>query len=110
MNRKFLIAGAGALVIAASVLLSGQVLGLGGAGGTGLADNAVVSPAASGRITLKAYNGKLAVFLGSTDGAPAAETGIDVDSLRVYDQQLVEQGIQVGSYDELLRLLEDFGP
>ena len=110
MNRKFLIAGAGALAVAAAVLLSGQVLGLNDDKDTGNPNPAVVSPSTPEKITLKAYDGKLAVFLGSTDGTPAAETGISVDSLRAYDQALVEKGITVGSYEELLKLLEDFGP
>ena len=109
MNRKFLLAGAGTALLAASALFGGRVLGLDDHN-AGFSNTAVVSPAASEWITLKACNGKLAVFLGTPDAAPAAETGIDVAGLRAYDQRLVEKGITVGSYEELLRLLEDFGP
>ncbi len=57
---------------------------------------------------LRAYNGHIAVFFGDTD-APAIETTIKVESLRDVDRQKLEQGIEAASYEDVLKLLEDFG-
>ena len=57
--------------------------------------------------TVRAYNGVVAVFSDGFD-EPAFETDIDVSKLRGYDRELLEHGIKIGSYNELLQLLEDF--
>jgi hypothetical protein len=59
--------------------------------------------------TLKAYNGHIAVFYGDIKDSPAIETAIDVDTLRAVDRDKLDAGIVVESYDEVLKLLEDFG-
>jgi hypothetical protein len=59
--------------------------------------------------TLKAYNGKIAVFSSDFSARPALETDIDVAGLRAHDRALVEAGIAVSEYGDALALLEDFG-
>ena len=67
---------------------------------------AVTAPQQGGYI-IRSYNGRVAVF---TDGStPAVETDIDVNMLRAYDRRLLERGIEVSTYEDALRLLEDFG-
>lgn len=63
-----------------------------------------VSERQGSRYLVRAYNGKIAFF---TDGA-VIETDIDVSSLRAYDRQLLENGIEAYTYEEVLQLLEDF--
>ena len=67
-------------------------------------------PAAREAFTLKVRDGKIAVFMGGDMESPAAETDIPVSGLREYDRGLLEEGIEAGSYEEVLALLEDFGP
>ena len=64
--------------------------------------------AASGYI-LRAYNGHIAVFYGDIIDSPGIETTIEIGSLRTVDREKLEKGITVNSYDEVLKLLEDFG-
>ena len=61
------------------------------------------------RYTIRAYNGHVALFMDSFAPFPAFETDIDVNMLRAYDRQLLEDGIEVDTYEEVLRLFEDFG-
>ena len=69
---------------------------------------AVVTAAQRGVYIVRSYNGKVALFMNNT--TPAVETDIDVNMLRAHDRQLLEHGIEVSTYEEALRLLEDFGP
>lgn len=55
---------------------------------------------------VKEHNGVVAVFPGSGD-KPAIETDIIVNSLRASDREMLEKGITMGSYTEVLCLLED---
>ncbi|MDR3277651.1 MAG: hypothetical protein LBT12_02665 [Oscillospiraceae bacterium] len=59
--------------------------------------------------TLRPYNGKVAVFSSDFAERPAIETDIGVAGLRAHDRALVEAGIAVSEYDEVLALLEDLG-
>jgi hypothetical protein len=58
---------------------------------------------------LRAYNGHIAVFFGREDAYPSIETTIEIDSLRDVDRLKLEQGIEAATYEDVLRLLEDFG-
>ncbi|SHI06237.1 BofC C-terminal domain-containing protein [Sporobacter termitidis DSM 10068] len=58
---------------------------------------------------LRAYNGHIAVFYGAITDSPAIETTIEVAGLRAVDREKLVAGITVQSYDDVLRLLEDFG-
>lgn len=55
------------------------------------------------------YEGNIAVFYGEFQKVPAIETEIDVSTLRAVDRELLSQGIKVSTYEEVLKLLEDFG-
>ena len=63
----------------------------------------------AGGYTLRAFNGHIAVFCGDIKDLPAVETTIDVGSLRAVDREKLSGGIRVQTYDEVLKLLEDFG-
>ncbi len=58
---------------------------------------------------IRAYNGHIAVFLGSDTDSAVIETTIEVDGLRAVDKDKLTQGIVAHSYEEVLKLLEDFG-
>jgi len=58
---------------------------------------------------VRAYNGHIAVFCGDITDSPAIETTIEIDSLRAVDRDKLLAGIAVTSYDDVLKLLEDFG-
>ena len=57
--------------------------------------------------TLKAYNGRLAVFRG-TSAVPYMETDVYIANLPPADVELLQDGIAVQSMSELNRLLEDY--
>ncbi|MDR0861363.1 MAG: hypothetical protein LBN30_01080 [Oscillospiraceae bacterium] len=68
-----------------------------------------VEPTSSvGAYTLRPYNGKIAVFTGAFLDEPAILTDIEVWRLREYDRKLLERGIPAATYDDVLRLFEDF--
>lgn len=58
---------------------------------------------------IKIYHQHLAVFDSTQGQAPLLETAIAVEQLRSVDQYRLRGGITVGSYAEVLRLLEDYG-
>jgi len=62
-----------------------------------------------GKFIVRAHNGKIALFTDDFTITPAIETDIDVNGLRAYDRALLERGIEVDTYEDVLRLLEDFG-
>jgi len=62
-----------------------------------------------GRYIVRTHNGKIALFTDDFALTPAIETDIDVSGLRAYDRMLLKNGIEVGTYEDVLRLLEDFG-
>lgn len=57
---------------------------------------------------IKEYNGVVAVFLDG-ESMPLIQTDIPVNGLRQTDRELIEQGISLESYTDVLYLLEDFG-
>ena len=58
---------------------------------------------------LKDYHGVVAVFYkGSEQDRPILQTDISVSGLRAVDKELLADGIEVGSYEEVLKRLEDF--
>ena len=57
---------------------------------------------------LRNYDGHIGIFYGEFDKVPAIETDIQVSTLREIDQKLLEDGIRADSYEEILKLLEDF--
>lgn len=63
----------------------------------------------SGSYWLRAYNGHIAVFFDSEDEIPAIETTISIDTLRDIDRDKLKKGIEAATYEEVLKLLEDFG-
>lgn len=58
---------------------------------------------------IRAYNGHIAVFLGADTDSAVIETTIEVEGLRAVDKDKLGQGIVAHSYEEVLKLLEDFG-
>lgn len=67
------------------------------------------APAASGgeSYLLRAYEGKLAVFT-SDLVTPDLVFDVYVRTLPEYDQEQLERGIRVGTYEELTGLVEDY--
>lgn len=57
---------------------------------------------------VRAHNGHIAAFYGDITDSPAIETTIELDSLRAVDREKLLAGIAVTSYDDVLKLLEDF--
>jgi hypothetical protein len=76
--------------------------------------NAEATPASAieknygGRFVIGAYEGNIAVYM---NGAPSPQTVTDIElqTLPQLDRLAIESGIEVGSYDELLMRLEDYG-
>ena len=62
-------------------------------------------PAPEGYV-LTGADGMIGVF---RNGELILRTDVRLDGLRVGDRALVEEGIRSDSYEEILRLLEDFG-
>lgn len=57
--------------------------------------------------TIKAYEGKLAVFSGKNE-TPDIVFDVYLNQLPEYDRQQIINGIFVESYDKLISLIEDF--
>ena len=60
--------------------------------------------------TVGQWDGKVALFTKDFESGPAFETDIDIRNLREYDRRLLATGISVSTYEEVLHLIEDFGP
>lgn len=58
---------------------------------------------------LRSYNGHIAVYLDKNDEIPGIETMIETDSLRAIDREKLQNGIEAATYEDVLKLLEDFG-
>ena len=58
---------------------------------------------------LRSYNGHIAVYSDKAEVSPAIETTIDVEGLRAVDKEMLDKGIEANSYEDVLKLLEDFG-
>ncbi|MDR0839499.1 MAG: hypothetical protein LBN99_07685 [Oscillospiraceae bacterium] len=59
------------------------------------------------KYTLRATDGRVTVYVNG-DEIPEIVTGIDASGLREYDRALLERGIEVTGYENLLGLIEDF--
>lgn len=57
---------------------------------------------------LRLHNGNVAVFYGEDQKQPIFETEIAMSGLRQTDAEKLKKGITADSYEEVLRLLEDF--
>ncbi len=57
---------------------------------------------------LRLSGNSVAIYLQGHEDNPLLVTEISAGSLRESDRELLENGITVSSYDEILRLLEDF--
>ncbi len=62
-------------------------------------------PSARG-YTLTEFEGGIGVF---RDGELIMRSEVDIDGLRRVDRELLRQGIETVSFEDALRLLEDFG-
>ncbi|MDR3310304.1 MAG: hypothetical protein LBS90_03010 [Oscillospiraceae bacterium] len=100
--KKFVILAAG-LFAAALIVTAARPLF---AGETEAAAETFAETSAAPEFMLKSRDG--AVIIDSYGSGAAAETDIAVGSLREYDRLLLESGIPARSYEELLKLLEDF--
>ncbi len=58
---------------------------------------------------VRSVDGYVAVFDFNKPGEPITETLIRVDGLRAVDRGKLEAGIPADSYEDVLKLLEDFG-
>ena len=81
-------------ILAAAALLAAQVLTIGNA--TADAVNFV----------LREYNGKIALFCENED-EPIAVYKTPIDDFFPADKELLQNGITLGSREELIRLIED---
>jgi len=98
---------AGILALSAFVALLACVYTASEMSGQGAEDappQSVAEEQGGGKYLVQTYNGKITLF---SDGA-VIETDIDVSGLRAYDRQLLENGIEAYTYEEVLQLLEDF--
>jgi len=99
-----------ALILAASsIAILLQMSGNGVRASENKTDKPVTSPDTSAYIVGQ-WNGRVALFTKDFENRPAFETDIDIRNLREYDRRLLSTGIRVGSYEEVLHLIEDFGP
>ena len=114
MTKKVIKCGVLAAMATAAVLCTGFAISAGG-GRAEIVSNSEkdapvhASESQQGRYILRAYNGKIALFTDNFAETPAVETDIAVSMLRAYDRRLLEIGIEVNTYEDVLRLLEDFG-
>ncbi len=58
--------------------------------------------------TLRSYGGGVGVFSDNDYSEPIFFAEIDISSLRAVDRDMFETGVTVGSWEDVLRLLEDF--
>ena len=61
----------------------------------------------SAQYLVRAESGKVTVFKKNSE-LPVFNTEIDTSGLREYDRRLLEQGIEIEGYDNMVGLLEDF--
>ena len=62
-----------------------------------------------GTYLLGEMNGNVAIFDGAGSSPPLTVTGIEMDSLRQRDREMIAAGLPVASREELAQLLEDLG-
>ena len=76
----------------------------------GFTSKAQEEPRASdGTYLLGEMNGNVAIFDGAGSSPPLTVTGIEMDSLRQRDREMIAAGLPVASREELAQLLEDLG-
>lgn len=118
MNKRLtgIIAASAAFVAAAGIFFT-VVRGGGGKAAPSTAaaqENGSFSAIAAGagedgqRYVVRAYQGEICVFYADKPDVPAVYTGIALSTLRQSDRELVEKGIKLDTYEELVGILEDF--
>ena len=110
MRKNIIKVGTLCAALAVSLLITGAVGGLYDAQWQRGSSAPAVSNPDGAKYIVKSQDGKVALFTGEFVASPAILTDIDVAALREYDRLMLEAGIPVDTYDEVLRLLEDFGP
>lgn len=65
-------------------------------------------PEPVGHYTLRSYGKGVGVFSDNDSFEPVYFAEIDVGSLRTVDREMFETGVTVESWEDVLRLLEDF--
>lgn len=70
---------------------------------------ALTEARSSDKYWLRSHNGHIVVYNNMEDDSPMIETTIDVESLRAVDRVLLDSGIGASTYEDVLKLLEDFG-
>lgn len=96
-------------VFAAAFLITGLVVSGSGRDAAADAPAVLAESLSEGSYQIREFDGRIAVFYDGFTDTPAIETTIEVEGLRAYDKQLLENGIEVAKYEDVLRLLEDFG-
>ena len=71
-------------------------------------DSSAAGENVQGRYIVKAYDGRVCVYVDNDTTRPALETDIPVSGLRAYDRKLLNEGIVVSNYSNVIKLLEDF--
>ena len=100
-----------ATVFAITILLMGYMLGRTGETAERSMETADITDIAdSGGFVVKIHNGKIAVFTEDFQTEPAVITELETALLRNVDRELLEQGVALSTYEEVLHLIEDFGP
>ena len=100
MKRDVFLLSIGALaVIFAGFAITVRVLGA--------QPDTATPPTAYTQYVVRTESGKVTVFP-SGSGLPEIETDIDTANLREYDRQLLDHGIEVEGYENMICLLEDF--
>lgn len=64
---------------------------------------------AEGGFVLREHDGNVAVYYAGFDKVPAVVTEIEVGQLPEADRKMLAEGMEVGTREELLLLLEDLG-
>lgn len=106
MNKKLRLVSAGILAMAAIVMCTTTTVQLASAGGETVQTMSQVQEGEG--YLLKAYEGYVGVYY-SGEEYPALVTGIALSTLREHDRQLIEQGYEVATREELMQILEDLG-
>lgn len=123
MKKIILQAGAWAGTAAMSFLITGLIchgIGKAGDGGEPGREYAAGIPAyavsadiyedeakSGNEFTIKTYYGNVGIFYGDSE-KPLYVTDIETGSMRQGDRDMFDKGIVLESYDEVLRMLEDF--
>lgn len=108
MKRRIISAAAVTVTLALTVITAGMVLGS--------AEEAPVQPqplkvndlADMDGYIVKIFDGKIAVYTSDFTETPAVITDYDTSLLREADKRMLEAGIAVERYEDVLYLIEDF--